>query len=57
MEKEIGERREISFHGVGVSVGPAVDYHKIYSALDDPDEVTSLKPFWPFYVKVEDCMY
>ena len=57
MEKEIGERREISFHGVGVSVGPASDYHKIYSALDDPDEVTSLHilaifTFWPYYIKL-----
>ncbi|KAG6407582.1 hypothetical protein SASPL_130574 [Salvia splendens] len=42
VEKEIGERREISFHGVGVSVGPAIDYHKIYSALDDPDEEKSM---------------
>lgn len=42
MEKEIGERREISFHGVGVSVAPAIDYQKIYSALEDLDEVTSL---------------
>ncbi|XP_042010864.1 glycerol-3-phosphate acyltransferase ATS11, chloroplastic-like isoform X1 [Salvia splendens] len=42
VEKEIGERREISFHGVGVSVGPAIDYHKIYSALDDPDEAKSM---------------
>ncbi|XP_042025005.1 glycerol-3-phosphate acyltransferase, chloroplastic-like isoform X2 [Salvia splendens] len=41
VEKEIGERREISFHGVGVSVAPSIDYHKIYSSLEDPDEAKS----------------
>ncbi|KAG6399184.1 hypothetical protein SASPL_140660 [Salvia splendens] len=41
VEKEIGERRLISFHGVGVSVAPSIDYHKIYSALEYPDEAKS----------------
>ncbi|KAI3453363.1 hypothetical protein Pfo_010026 [Paulownia fortunei] len=38
VEKEIGERRVISFHGVGLSVAPSINYHEITSALEDPEE-------------------
>ncbi|KAK6122560.1 hypothetical protein DH2020_043697 [Rehmannia glutinosa] len=38
VEKEIGEKRVISFHGVGVSVAPSINYHEIASALGDPEE-------------------
>ncbi|PIM98983.1 Glycerol-3-phosphate 1-O-acyltransferase [Handroanthus impetiginosus] len=36
VEKEIGERRVISFHGVGLSVASCINYHKIASAVEDP---------------------
>lgn len=32
----------ISFHGVGLSAAPSINYHQIASALEDPEEVTSL---------------
>ncbi|KAH6831433.1 phospholipid/glycerol acyltransferase family protein [Perilla frutescens var. hirtella] len=41
VEKEIGERREISFHGVGLSVAPRIDYHENFSTSDDPEEAKS----------------
>ncbi|KAG8382530.1 hypothetical protein BUALT_Bualt05G0087000 [Buddleja alternifolia] len=38
VEKEIGERRVISFHGVGLSVAPSINYHEVASALEDLEE-------------------
>nr|GMD74694.1 glycerol-3-phosphate acyltransferase, chloroplastic isoform X1 [Ipomoea batatas]GMD76196.1 glycerol-3-phosphate acyltransferase, chloroplastic isoform X1 [Ipomoea batatas] len=38
VEKEIGERRVISFHGAGLSVGPKVDFHVLTAAFEDPEE-------------------
>lgn len=40
VEKEIGERRVISFHGAGLSVGPKVDFHVLTAAFEDPEEVS-----------------
>ncbi|KAL8552925.1 hypothetical protein ACS0TY_001559 [Phlomoides rotata] len=42
VEREIGEKRVISFHGVGVSVAPEISYQEIAAALGDPEQVTSL---------------
>ncbi|PIN10631.1 Glycerol-3-phosphate 1-O-acyltransferase [Handroanthus impetiginosus] len=39
VEKEIGEKRVISFHGVGLSVGPKISYQEITAALKDPEKV------------------
>lgn len=36
--KEIGERRVVSYHGTGLSVGPEVNYHEIASASENPEE-------------------
>ncbi|GFP94957.1 glycerol-3-phosphate acyltransferase chloroplastic [Phtheirospermum japonicum] len=38
VEKEIGEKRVISFHGVGLSVAPSINYHEITSALEDSEK-------------------
>ncbi|KAH9606506.1 hypothetical protein KSS87_018896 [Heliosperma pusillum] len=39
VEKEIGEKRRMSFHGVGLSVGPEVNYHDIARRCSNEDEV------------------
>lgn len=38
VEKEIGERRVISYHGTGVSLAPEIIFHEIDAACGDPDE-------------------
>ncbi|KAL2237808.1 glycerol-3-phosphate acyltransferase, chloroplastic [Sesamum indicum] len=38
VEKEIGEKRVISFHGVGLSVAPKISYQEITATLEDPEE-------------------
>ncbi|VFQ97332.1 unnamed protein product [Cuscuta campestris] len=38
VEKEVGEKRLISFHGVGLSVAPKVDFHAVSAATKDPEE-------------------
>nr|UKG18720.1 chloroplast glycerol-3-phosphate acyltransferase [Forsythia viridissima] len=38
VEKEIGEKRVISFHGAGLSVAPNISYHEIAAAFEDPEE-------------------
>ncbi|KAL0329401.1 UNVERIFIED_CONTAM: Glycerol-3-phosphate acyltransferase ATS12, chloroplastic [Sesamum radiatum] len=38
VEKEIGEKRVISFHGVGLSVAPEISYQEITATLEDPEE-------------------
>ncbi|GMQ10977.1 hypothetical protein CsSME_00053771 [Camellia sinensis var. sinensis] len=39
VEKEIGERIEISFHRVGISVAPPVSFQDIVSSHGDSEEV------------------
>ncbi|XP_016443444.1 glycerol-3-phosphate acyltransferase ATS12, chloroplastic isoform X1 [Nicotiana tabacum] len=38
VEKNIGEKRIISFHGTGISVGTKIDFHEVAGALEDPEE-------------------
>ncbi|XP_057467159.1 glycerol-3-phosphate acyltransferase, chloroplastic isoform X2 [Actinidia eriantha] len=38
VEKEIGERRLISFHGTGLSVAPEISFREIAAACGDPEE-------------------
>ncbi|KAK4420332.1 Glycerol-3-phosphate acyltransferase ATS12, chloroplastic [Sesamum alatum] len=38
VEKEIGEKRVISFHGVGLSVAPKISFEEITATLEDPEE-------------------
>ncbi|KAF5194281.1 Glycerol-3-phosphate acyltransferase protein [Thalictrum thalictroides] len=39
VEKEIGEKRVISFHGVGLSVAPEINFNEIASMHENPEEV------------------
>ncbi|KAJ4728583.1 Glycerol-3-phosphate acyltransferase, chloroplastic [Melia azedarach] len=38
VEKEIGERRVVTFCGVGLSVAPAIDFSDITAASENPEE-------------------
>ncbi|KAI5656364.1 hypothetical protein M9H77_25157 [Catharanthus roseus] len=38
VEKEIGEKRVISFHGAGLSVGPKISFHEVAATLDGAEE-------------------
>lgn len=38
VEKDIGERRVICFHGAGLSVAPEISYHEVSSDCADPEE-------------------
>ncbi|XP_030533711.2 glycerol-3-phosphate acyltransferase ATS12, chloroplastic [Rhodamnia argentea] len=38
VEKEIGERRVITFHGVGLSVGPEIKLNEVTSTCNDSEE-------------------
>ncbi|XP_044466187.1 glycerol-3-phosphate acyltransferase, chloroplastic-like isoform X2 [Mangifera indica] len=38
VEKEIGERRAVSFHGVGLSVAPEISFSDIASTFENPEE-------------------
>lgn len=38
VEKEIGEKRVISFHGTGLSVAPEISFADIVSASENPEE-------------------
>ncbi|KAF3790714.1 Glycerol-3-phosphate acyltransferase [Nymphaea thermarum] len=38
VEKEIGERRLMGFHGVGLSLTPEMDFEEFASKYEDPDE-------------------
>ncbi|CBI33823.3 hypothetical protein VitviT2T_002512 [Vitis vinifera] len=38
VEKEIGEKRLISFHGTGLSVAPEIKFHEIAGSYENPDE-------------------
>lgn len=39
VEKEIGESRVISFHGVGLSVAPEISFSEVTAACENPEEV------------------
>ncbi|XP_065037626.1 glycerol-3-phosphate acyltransferase, chloroplastic-like isoform X3 [Musa acuminata AAA Group] len=38
VEKQIGERRKISFHGIGLSVAPKINFAEITAGCENPDE-------------------
>ncbi|URD87242.1 glycerol-3-phosphate acyltransferase [Musa troglodytarum] len=38
VEKQIGERRKFSFHGVGLSVAPEINFDDIASGCENPEE-------------------
>ncbi|KAJ9135101.1 hypothetical protein P3X46_032320 [Hevea brasiliensis] len=38
VEKEIGERRVISFHGAGLSIAPEIGFSEIAAACENPEE-------------------
>ncbi|CAL9091274.1 unnamed protein product [Musa textilis] len=38
VEKQIGERRKISFHGIGLSVAPKINFVEITAGCENPDE-------------------
>ncbi|KAK7855489.1 glycerol-3-phosphate acyltransferase [Quercus suber] len=42
VEKEIGEKRVISFHGVGLSVSPGISFSDIATACENPEEAKDL---------------
>lgn len=46
VEKEIGEKRVISFHGVGLSVAPEIRFDEVAGSYENPDEVSSLNLLW-----------
>ncbi|XP_065035104.1 glycerol-3-phosphate acyltransferase, chloroplastic-like isoform X2 [Musa acuminata AAA Group] len=37
VEKQIGERRQISFHGIGLSVAPEMNYDEITAGCENPE--------------------
>lgn len=45
VEKEIGERRVVTFCGVGLSVAPAIDFSDITAASENPEEVGYVNAF------------
>lgn len=38
VEKEIGEKRVITFHGAGLSVGPEIKFNEVTSTCYDSEE-------------------
>ncbi|KAL3497905.1 hypothetical protein ACH5RR_040637 [Cinchona calisaya] len=38
VEKDIGEKRVISFHGVGMSVAPEISFRELAASLEDPEK-------------------
>lgn len=42
VEKEIGEKRLISFHGTGVSVGPEINFEEATASCGSPDEAKAV---------------
>lgn len=42
VEKEIGEKRMISFHGTGLSVAPEMSFSDITASCESPEEVSSI---------------
>ncbi|URD87239.1 glycerol-3-phosphate acyltransferase, partial [Musa troglodytarum] len=47
VEKQIGERRKFSFHGVGLSVAPEINFDDIASGCENPEEIA-------IYIKLPD---
>lgn len=39
VEKEIGEKRLVSFHGVGLSVAPEINFSEISTSCETAEEV------------------
>ncbi|KDO50325.1 hypothetical protein CISIN_1g033699mg [Citrus sinensis] len=39
VEREVGEKRVISFHGAGLSVAPEISFADIITASKNPEEV------------------
>lgn len=37
VEKNIGEKRVVSFHGAGISVAPKIDFREVAGTLEDPE--------------------
>lgn len=42
MEKEIGEKRIISFHGAGISAASEISFSKVTAACENPDKVSRI---------------
>eukprot|EP00268_Persea_americana_P056642 TRINITY_DN6708_c0_g1_i2.p1 TRINITY_DN6708_c0_g1~~TRINITY_DN6708_c0_g1_i2.p1 ORF type:complete len:155 (+),score=36.01 TRINITY_DN6708_c0_g1_i2:892-1356(+) len=42
VEKQIGERRLISYHGVGLSVAPEMSFNGITAGIEKPEEAAAL---------------
>lgn len=42
VEREIGEKRKIGFHGVGISVGPEINFNEFVATLENQEEVKSV---------------
>ncbi|RDX87035.1 Glycerol-3-phosphate acyltransferase, chloroplastic, partial [Mucuna pruriens] len=42
VEKEIGEKRIIAFHGAGISVAPAISFSKCTAACENPDQAKEI---------------
>lgn len=42
VEKEIGERRVIAYHGTGLSVAPSINFNEISDNFQNPEEVSYL---------------
>lgn len=42
VEKEIGEKRMIAFHGTGLSVAPEIPFSEIATSCKSPEEVGSI---------------
>lgn len=40
VEKEIGEKRIISFHGTGISVAPALSFSETTATSENPEKVS-----------------
>lgn len=50
VEKEIGEKRVISFHGTGISVAPKINFREIADACPDPEDVGYIYNFIYIYI-------
>lgn len=46
VEKNIGEKRIVSFHGAGISVAPKIDFHEVAGSLEDPEVSYYGSPLW-----------
>lgn len=46
VEKNIGEKRVVSFHGAGISVAPKIDFREVAGTLEDPEVSCQGNPLW-----------